>query len=112
MPNRCGSGTCLRRIWAAGGLGSLLASSKRSTKRAQVLLEQVVAEVHDEVVVAQELAGDEHAMGQAERRVLADVGDLGAELLPSPTAAITSSAVSPTIMPISTMPASTMASMP
>ena len=41
------------------------------------LAQQVVAEVHHEVVVAQELAGDEHAVGQAERRVLGDVGDLG-----------------------------------
>ena len=36
----------------------------------QVLLEHVVAEVHDEVVVAEEVAGDEHAVREAERRVL------------------------------------------
>ena len=39
------------------------------------LTEQVVAEVHHELVVAEEVAGDEHAVGQAERRVLGDVGD-------------------------------------
>ena len=48
-------------------------------ERGEVLLEQVVAEVHHEVVVAEEVAGDQHAVGQAERRVLGDVGDRGAE---------------------------------
>ena len=43
---------------------------------AEVLLQEVVAEVHDEVVVAQELAGDKHGMGQPERRLLLQVGDL------------------------------------
>ena len=33
----------------------------------------------DEVVVAEEVAGDQHAVGEAERRVLRDVGDLDAE---------------------------------
>ena len=47
------------------------AASKRVDEGAEVLLEQVVAEVHHEVVVAEEVAGDEHAVGQAERRVLA-----------------------------------------
>ena len=42
----------------------------------QALLQHVVAEVHHEVVVAEEVAGDQHAVGQAERRVLGDVGDL------------------------------------
>ena len=41
------------------------------------LPQQVVAQVHDEVVVAEEVAGDQHAVGEAERRVLGDVGDLG-----------------------------------
>ncbi len=39
------------------------------------LAQQVVAEVHDEVVVAQEVAGDEHAVGKPERRLLLDIGD-------------------------------------
>ncbi len=46
----------------------------------EALLQHVVAEVHHEVVVAEEVAGDEHAVGQAERLVLRDVGDLGAEV--------------------------------
>ena len=32
--------------------------------------DEVVAEVHDEVVVAEEVAGDEHAVREAERRLL------------------------------------------
>ena len=114
MPKRCGSGTCLSRICAAGGVGSSARAARNSADEGgQVLLEQVVAEVHDEVVVAEEVAGDEHAVGQAERRVLGDVGDLQRRTrLPSPTAAITSSRVSPTMMPISVMPAATIASMP
>ena len=81
MPNRCGSGTCFSRIWAAGGAGAReRASSKRVDERVRrSCCEQVVAQVHHEVVVAQELAGDEHAVGQAERGVLGDVGDLDAE---------------------------------
>ena len=45
----------------------------------EALLQHVVAEVHHEVVVAEEVVGDEHAVGEAERRVLGDVGDLDAE---------------------------------
>ena len=60
--------------------GRSRASRKRSTNVAQVVLEHVVAEVHDEVVVAEEVAGDEHAVREAARRVLVDVGDLDAEL--------------------------------
>jgi len=41
-------------------------------------LEHVVAEVRHEVVVPEEVPGDEDAMSEAERRVLADVGDLSA----------------------------------
>ena len=44
----------------------------------QTLLQHVVAEVHDEVVVAEEVAGDQDAVGEPERRVLADVRDLDA----------------------------------
>ncbi len=47
---------------------------------AQVVLQHVVAEVHHEVVVAEEVAGDQHAVGQTAGRVLLDVGDLDAEL--------------------------------
>ena len=63
-----------RRIVAGpGGL-------ERVDERGEVLFEQVVAEVHHEVVVAEELAGDQHAVREAERFVLRDVGDRGAEL--------------------------------
>lgn len=41
--------------------------------------DEVVAEVHDEVVVPQEVTGDQHRVGEAERLVLRDVGDLDAE---------------------------------
>ena len=52
---------------------------ERVDERAQVLLQHVVAEVHDEVVVAEEVARDQHAVREAERCVLRDVGDLDAE---------------------------------
>jgi len=42
--------------------------------------DEVVAEVHDEVVVAEELARDEHRVRQAERLVLGDVRDVDPEL--------------------------------
>ncbi|MEZ5295429.1 MAG: hypothetical protein R2697_03890 [Ilumatobacteraceae bacterium] len=45
---------------------------ERFDERGQVLLEQVVAEVHHEVVVAEEVAGDQDAVGQPERCVLWD----------------------------------------
>ena len=54
------------------------AASNALDELLEALLEHVVAEVHHEVVVAEEVAGDEHAVGEAERRVLGDVGDLGA----------------------------------
>jgi hypothetical protein len=47
---------------------------------AQVLLQQVVAEIHDELVVAEELAGDQHAVREAARGVLVDVLDVHAEV--------------------------------
>ena len=43
-------------------------------------LQQVVAEVHDEVVVAEERLGGQHRVGEAGGLVLDDVGDLDAEL--------------------------------
>ena len=51
---------------------------------AQVLLEEVVAQVHDEVLVAQELAGDQHGVGQPEGSLLLEVGDLQAPGRPVP----------------------------
>ncbi len=50
----------------------------------QTLLEHVVAEVHDEVVVAQEVPGDAHTVSQAERGILGEVGHVDAE--PGPIA--------------------------
>ena len=58
-----------------GGRIAVDRAPRSRDERAEVLLEQVVAEVHDEVVVAEEVAGDQHAVGEAERRVLGDVGD-------------------------------------
>ena len=79
-PKRWGSGTSFRRIWADGGVGVVCAGPlELAHEPGQVLLEQVVAQVHHEVVVAEELAGDEHAVGQAERRVLRQVRDLQPE---------------------------------
>ena len=37
--------------------------------------DEVVAEVHDEVVVGEEVGRDEHGVREAERRILPDVGD-------------------------------------
>ena len=44
----------------------------------QALLQEIVAEVHHEVVVAEVVARDEDAVGEAEGRVLVDVGDVDA----------------------------------
>ena len=63
-----GSGTCLSRICADGGSSpSRGPHVERVDERGEVLLEHVVAEVHDEVVVAEEVAGDQHAVRQTER---------------------------------------------
>ena len=80
----------------------------------QVLLQHVVAEVHHEVLVAEEVPRDQHAVGEAQRRVLRNVRDLDAEpgavtdgvadLAPPPTS-------TPTTMPICLMPAPAMCSM-
>jgi hypothetical protein len=45
----------------------------------EILLEEVVAEVHDEVVVAQVVAGDQHGVGEPKGGLLVDVGDLEPE---------------------------------
>src|SRR4051794_37846825 len=50
-------------------------------ERGEILLEQVVAEVHHEVVVAEELIGDEDAVGEPEGRVLRDECERRAEAL-------------------------------
>ena len=86
-PKLRGSSTCASRICAAGG-SPRLAELGRAIARlfepidehAQVVLEHVVAEVHDEVVVAEEVVRDEHAVREAARRVLVDVRDLDAEV--------------------------------
>jgi hypothetical protein len=72
------------------------ASSTRPRSRdelGEVLFEHVVAEVHHEVVVAEEPTGDQHAVGEPERLLLGDVGDVDApKRLPSPTASMISAA--------------------
>ncbi len=73
---------------------------------------EVVAEVHHEVVVAEPVAGDQDGVRQAEGLFLGEVGDAGAKREPSPTAVRISSAVSPTMMPMSVTPAATRDSMP
>src|SRR4051812_26933419 len=50
-------------------------------ERGEILLEQVVTEVHHEVVVAEELVGDQDAVGEAKRGVLRYERELGAEAL-------------------------------
>jgi hypothetical protein len=44
--------------------------------------DEVVAQVHHEGLVAQELLGDQHGVGQPPRRVLAQVGDRQPEARP------------------------------
>ncbi len=56
--------------------GRLRRPANCSTKRPDALVEQVVAEVHHERLVADERLADEHGVRQAARRVLLDVGDL------------------------------------
>ena len=76
-------------------------------------LEEVVAEVHDERVRAEERLGGEDGVGEPERLVLDDVLDATPNCEPSPVAARISSPVSGAMMiPISSMPAAAIASMP
>ena len=49
-------------------------------ERRQILFQQVVPEVHDEVVGAEEVCCDQHAVSQSERRLLGDVRDLRSEV--------------------------------
>ena len=93
-PKRWGSSTWARRIWAEGSTGPssprrgavarARCASKRPTKSPQVLLEEVVPQVHHEVVVAQELPGYQDGVGQAQGRLLLEVGDLQAPFRPVP----------------------------
>ena len=67
-----------RRLLAE--LGVTLAGHEEAVdERAQVVLQHVVAEVDDEVVIAEERMRDPHAVGKAERRLLRDVLDLDPE---------------------------------
>ena len=86
-PKRCGSGTRASRIWADRGVVAAVEGRGRRglavgleavDERLDALADEVVAEVHDEVVVAEEVPGDQHAVGQSERRGLVQVGDLEA----------------------------------
>ena len=52
---------------------------ERPHERRDALLEQVVAEVHDERLVAEEGLADEHRVREAQRRLLRQVGDGEAE---------------------------------
>ena len=62
----------------AGGGGPGPLRFETADEISQVLLEKVVPQVHHEVVVAQEVPGYEHGMGQPEGRFLLEVGDLQA----------------------------------
>ena len=59
-----------------------LAGREAAHERRDALLEEVVAEIHDERLVAQVVLGDEHGVRQAEGRGLRDVGDAQAEAGP------------------------------
>ena len=68
-----------RRRWLAELGRSIAGRQELVDEGSEIVLEHVVAEVHDEVVVAEEVAGDEHAVGEPAGCVLVDVGDLDAE---------------------------------
>ena len=44
------------------------------------IAQEVVAEIHDEVVVAEEVGRDEHAVRESERRILRDIRDFDTKL--------------------------------
>src|SRR6266508_169562 len=73
-------------------------------------LDAVIAQEHDEALVAEKVVRDLDRVRQAERLVLRDILDSRAPALASPTAARTSGPVSPITMPISSIPASRIAS--
>ena len=69
--NLCG--WCFWSTRFAGGF-------KLINKFVQTLLKHVVAQVHNKIVVAQEVVRDKHTVRQAQWRILRYVGDLYAEL--------------------------------
>ena len=71
-----------RLAWFAELGGPAARFEETVDPRAQIVLEHVVAEVHDELVFAEELARDQDAVRQPARRVLVDVGDLDPEPRP------------------------------
>ena len=74
-PNWRGSGTLVSMIWAVRPTRAELVH-----QRGDAANDEVVTEIHDEVVVTQVVTGHEHCVRQAERRLLADVGDIKAEV--------------------------------
>ena len=73
-PKRWGSGTRASRISASGSEPAELVD-----ELGDPVPDQVVAQVHDEAVLAQKVPGGEHGVGEAERRLLGDEGHRGAE---------------------------------
>ena len=69
----------MSRIWAAGGSAFSRAALESDDEGAEVLFEQVVAEVHHEVVGAEEVPRDQHAVRQPERCILWQEGERDAE---------------------------------
>jgi len=65
-----------RGVLAAFGAGRL----ELAHETIEALLEHVVAEIHDEVVVTEEVVRDQHAVREAEWLILRNVRDLHAEL--------------------------------
>jgi hypothetical protein len=72
----------LRRVLDLGeqDLGVVGAGAELVDELGDAADDEVVAEVHDEVLVAEEVLRDEHAVREAQRGVLLDVGDADAEL--------------------------------
>ena len=67
-PNICGSGTRVSRICAAG-----FSRLELAHELGDALVQQVVAEVHHERLVADEVAADLHRVREPARRILLDV---------------------------------------
>ena len=61
-------------------VGGLSRRLKARDKLLKTLFEHVVAEIHDEVVVAKELLGYQYTVSQPERLGLRDVGDIDPEV--------------------------------
>ena len=106
-------GNLLQQDLRGRRLGAGAARFERVDERAEILLEQVVAEVHHEVVVAEEVAAAISTQCARPSGASCGMNVIAAPHCdPSPSAAITSARVSPTMTPISVMPAATIASMP